>query len=268
MNLQPFNLQADASVILEPHAAARALQVPAIVFDGVTKRYGAVCALNDVSFRIVRGDIVALVGPNGAGKSTLVEIIMGLRAADEGHVEVLGDDVTAGKRGYVSRLGVQLQESKFFPNLTGMEYLRFFRSLYPVTMPIDSLVEQLDLGAFISKPIRAMSGGQRQRIALALAVINDPDIVILDEPTVGLDPIARRSFWDIIRRLHAGGRRTLLFSTHYMEEAAAIASDVLMISEGSLIASGGLADVIAGAGAANLDDAYNRLVSKRTGDAS
>ncbi len=242
----------------------------AVEFCGVSKHYGAITALDDVSFRIGQGEIVALVGPNGAGKSTAVEIIMGLRAPAQGQVVVGGSTVTQGERGYIARLGVQLQETRFFPSLTGREYLDFFARLYPRTIPRAQLIDELGLGGFISQPMGKMSGGQRQRIALALAVINDPEIVILDEPTVGLDPIARRDFWAIIARLNDHGRRTLLFSTHYMDEATAIASHVLMLASGRVIANGTVAAIVDQArddGATNLDDAYNILVGRSSGSA-
>lgn len=269
MKLQLSNLASNpepiASARTADPAAILAFDRPAIEFRGVSKSYETITALDNVSFRIARGQVVALVGPNGAGKSTCVEIIMGLRAADSGSVVVGNDNVTRGDRGYIARLGVQLQETRFFPNLTGREYLDFFAALYDHSIDRRVLIDQLDLGAFVNQRMGKMSGGQRQRIALALAIINDPEIVILDEPTVGLDPIARREFWSIIKRLHADGNRTLLFSTHYMEEAAAIASHVLMLAAGTVIASGRVDDVVGQArdgGATNLDDAYNVLVGQ------
>lgn len=244
-------------------APAPAIARPAIQFRDVSKRYGRKLALDKVSFAIAPGDIVALVGPNGAGKSTAVEIIMGLRAASSGTVMVGNCNVTRGDRSHIARLGVQLQETRFFPSLTGREYIDFFAQLYARPVDCKTLIDQFDLGDFVAQRMGKMSGGQRQRIALALAVINDPDVVILDEPTVGLDPIARRDFWSIIRRLNDGGRRTLLFSTHYMDEAAAIASHVLMLASGRVVASGSVKAIVDSArplGAANLDDAYTALV--------
>lgn len=263
MNLHPGAMRAAELPIAELRDR---IAPPAVRFDGVTKRYNAVTALKDVSFTITPGEIVALVGPNGAGKSTLLEIMMGLRRPTAGRVSVLGDDVTAGARSYLARLGVQLQETRFFPTLTGREYLRFFRDIYAAHTDVDALVAELDLGAFAGKRMNAMSGGQRQRIALALALINDPDLVVLDEPTVGLDPLARRELWSTLRRVHARGRCTLLFSTHYMDEAQAVASQVLMLAHGSIIAAGSVDAVIAVTpGATNLDDAYTQLVGHREG---
>ncbi|TFW16937.1 ABC transporter ATP-binding protein [Massilia arenosa] len=264
--MNPFDAALPA---LQEAAARRATRVdtgPVVHLSGVSKRYESVQALDNVSLDIGQGQVVALLGPNGAGKSTLVEIIMGLRQADSGSVNIFGDDVRGGQRGYLSRIGVQLQTTGFFPSLSGRDYLKFFQGVYPHTLPLDRVIELLDLSAFVDKTMRGMSGGQRQRIALALAIVNDPDFIILDEPTVGLDPIARREFWDILRQLH-GGTRTLLFSTHYMEEVQALADRVVMMAKGRVIASGTVDDVIAAAGpeARNLDDAYNILLAQRKG---
>lgn len=237
-----------------------------VAFGGVTKMYAHRKALDRVSFEIPVGEIVALVGPNGAGKTTMLEIMMGLRRADEGSVSVLNCD-PAFDRSYVSRIGVQIQQTKFFGSLTGRDYIRFFERVYPNCLSIDVMLEEFELKKFVDRPLSKISGGERQRIALALAMINDPEFVILDEPTVGLDPIMRREFWNIIRKAHANGRKTLLFSTHHMEEAEALASRVVMLSGGRIVAQGGVAQLVsmAGGDARNLDDAYNIIVSRSVG---
>lgn len=256
---------------LEVEEDLRALAGDAVVaFVDVSKSYGKhKKALDRVSFEIPRGQIVALVGPNGAGKTTMLEIMMGLRQVDDGAVSVLGSD-PAEDRSYVSRIGVQIQQTKFFGSLSGRDYVRFFERVYPKCIGMDTMLKEFELGTFIDRQLDKLSGGERQRIALALAMINDPEFVILDEPTVGLDPIMRREFWAIIRRAHAGGRKTLLFSTHHMEEAEALASRVVMLAGGRIVAQGSVAEIIAMAGdsAKNLDDAYNILVSRSTGAAA
>lgn len=238
----------------------------AVTFAGVSKSYGNRRALDQMSFDIPVGEIVALVGPNGAGKTTMLEIIMGLRRVDVGAVSVLGCD-PAVERSYLSRIGVQIQETKFFGGLSGRDYIRFFQRVYPKCLGMDAMLEAFELAPFVDKPLDKISGGERQRIALALAMINDPEFVILDEPTVGLDPIMRREFWNIIRKAHANGRKTLLFSTHQMEEAEALASRVVLLSGGRIVAQGSVEHLVSMAGgeAKNLDDAYNILVSRSTG---
>ena len=235
----------------------------AVSFHGVSKSYGTRKALDGMSFDLPAGEIVALVGPNGAGKTTMLEIIMGLRRVDAGAVRVLGCD-PAIERDYLARIGVQIQETRFFGALSGRDYIRFFQRVYPDCLSMDAMLETFELTQFIDKPLDKISGGERQRIALALAMINRPELIILDEPTVGLDPVMRRDFWSIIRKAHADGRKTLLFSTHHMEEAEALASRVVVLAAGRVVAQGTVQQVIAMAGdaARNLDDAYNLLATR------
>lgn len=263
-----FSVLADAGATRTDAAVASPGRDRVVAFSGVSKSYGRQKALDRVSFEIPAGEIVALVGPNGAGKTTLLEIMMGLRRADDGDVSVLGCD-PAIDRSYVSRIGVQIQQTKFFGSLSGRDYIRFFERVYPKCLGIDVMLSEFELKNFIDKQLDRVSGGERQRIALALAMINEPEFVILDEPTVGLDPIMRREFWGIIRRAHANGRKTLLFSTHHMEEAEALASRVIMLAGGGIVAQGSVAQLVSQAGdaAKNLDDAYNILVSRCAGGA-
>jgi ABC-2 type transport system ATP-binding protein len=231
---------------------------PAIDVRELTKNYGPTRALRGLTVQVERGQTVALIGPNGAGKSSFVEIVMGLRQPDGGSVQVLGHDVVANPRAHVHRIGVQLQESRLFPRLKVREYFEFFRGLYPRHVDIAALCEEMALATLLDKRVAELSGGQRQRVALALALINDPEMVILDEPTVGLDPIVRREFWELIRRQRDAGK-TVLFTTHYMDEAQALASSVLMISEGQLVAQGSAQQIIAAAGVGTLDEAYSHF---------
>ena len=243
---------------LAPNRAPATL--PAIDVRGLIKNYGSKAALRGLSLRIETGSTVALIGPNGAGKSTFVEILMGLRTPDAGQVQVLGHDVVKNPRGHVARIGVQLQESNLFKLLTVREYLAFYAKLYPRSVDLQQLAEELGLTPMLDTRVGKLSGGQKQRVSLALALINDPELVILDEPTVGLDPIMRREFWKLIQRQSRNGR-TVLFTTHYMDEAHALADQVLMISNGELVASGSALQLIerAGAGSLTLDDAYSHF---------
>lgn len=250
------------SVAKQDGDASASGTTPAVIeILGVSKVYAGVYALKNIDLTIHTGEVVALLGPNGAGKSTLVEAIAGLRRPDQGKVVVLGSCVTSGQRTYLARLGLQLQKTDFFLSLTGRDYLNLFSKLYPRTLSQADLIDQLGLASFIDRQLREVSGGQKQRIALALAMLNDPEIIILDEPTVGLDPIAREEFWTLIRRMHDGGRRTLIFTTHYMDEVAALASRVVFIAEGELRMDGPVSDMVAIAGqtTATLDEAYRRL---------
>ncbi len=233
---------------------------PALDVRDLVKTYGSVRALRGLSITVERGTTVALIGPNGAGKSSFVEILMGLRRPDSGSVHVLGHDVVRDPRGHVGRIGVQLQETRLFKLLTVREYFRFFARLYDSRIDIDALADEMALTPVYEQRVGKLSGGQKQRVALALALINDPELVILDEPTVGLDPIVRREFWELIRRLGQRGK-TVLFTTHYMDEAQALADVVLMISNGRLVAAGSAQQLIerAPAGSQSLDDAYGHF---------
>lgn len=233
---------------------------PAIDVRGLVKTYGSKTALRGISLQIPAGSTVALIGPNGAGKSSFVEILMGLRTADAGQVHVLGHDVVRDPRGHVARIGVQLQEANLFRLLTIREYFAFFAKLYPRHVDLAQLADEFALTEMLDTRVSKLSGGQKQRVSLALALINDPELVILDEPTVGLDPIVRREFWELIRNQARRGR-TVLFTTHYMDEASALADQVLMISAGRLVASGSAQQLIArsGTGSTTLDDAYEHF---------
>jgi ABC-2 type transport system ATP-binding protein len=239
-------------------------------FSGVSKSYGATRALQDVTFEIKPGQSIALVGPNGAGKSTLVETIMGLHKPDAGWVTVFGYTAPEEAPRYVDRIGVQLQDSRLFGALSARDYFAFFSRIYTRSISEAALVERFKLAEFMDKTIKELSGGQRQRVALALAVINDPDLIILDEPTVGLDPIARRQFWDLISTLHGEGK-TLLFTTHYMDEAETLADHVLMLASGKMIAQGRPEEIIASAENAavtTLDAAYSYHIVRQMGEAA
>ena len=182
------------------------------------KAYGNVKAVNGINFNIIKGEIFGMLGPNGAGKSTTVEIIEGLRSADRGSVTVLGIDISKDTRAVKERIGVQSQSPALFPDLKVKEIINFFRSLYTKSAPTSEIVKIASLQESQDILFRNLSGGQQQRLSVAVAFVNDPEIVILDEPTTGLDPQARRAMWDVIENFRSRGK-TVLLTTHYMDEA-------------------------------------------------
>jgi ABC-2 type transport system ATP-binding protein len=205
--------------------------------DEVHKSYGSVKAVDGVSFKVAKGEIFGLLGPNGAGKTTTMEMIEGLHAPDSGEIEVLGMDVRRLARSIKNRIGVQLQTAALYPQLTVGELLALFGSFYNTRLPVDDLVNDLELGEKRNAQVKTLSGGQQQRLSVALAMVNDPEVVFLDEPTTGLDPAARQSLWGVIRRLKADGR-TILMTTHYMEEAEALCDRLAIMDHGRILDSG------------------------------
>ena len=189
------------------------------------------------------GEIFGLLGPNGAGKTTTVEILEGLRAPDDGEVSVLGIDVARGADALKPRIGVSLQTAALYPKLTVTEVLDLFRSFYARARPTAELIEALDLGERRDAQTSVLSGGQRQRLGVALALVNDPEIVFLDEPTTGLDPAARRSLWDLVLGLKADGR-TILLTTHYMEEAEVLCDRLAIMDHGRILELGTVDELI------------------------
>lgn len=244
-----------------------------IAVDHLVKRYGRFTAVDDVSFAIRRGEIFGLLGPNGAGKTTTLEIIEGLRQSTGGQVTVNGLDVRRNRRAVQRQLGVQLQATTLFDGLTVRETIRLFGSFYPSARPADELLREVALEEKARAMPGNLSGGQRQRLALALALVNDPAILLLDEPTTGLDPQSRRLLWDTIVRLRERGK-TIVLTTHFMDEAQALCDRIAILDGGRIIAqdtpSGliGLLDasatidcaLIAAPGARALDAATIRLL--------
>ena len=216
---------------------------PVIRVRGLTKRYGDVQAVDGIDFDVARGEIFGLLGPNGAGKTTTVEILEGLREPDGGEVRVLDVDVTKGADALKPRIGVSLQTAALYPKLTVTELIDLFRSFYPHSRPTDDIIDALELGERRNARSEVLSGGQRQRLAVALALVNEPELVFLDEPTTGLDPAARRSLWDIVRGLKAGGRSVLL-TTHYMEEAEILCDRIAIMDHGRILEMGAVEDLI------------------------
>jgi len=215
----------------------------ALRLENLTKRYGSVVAVDHLNLLVPPGIIFGLLGPNGAGKTTTLEMTEGLRPPDEGHV-YLGDlDVIRHPEAARLRFGVQLQTSAFFELLTVRETLELFRSLYPKTLPIADLIARLGLEEKAGARVDSLSGGQRQRLALAVALVNDPEVVFLDEPSAGLDPQARRNLWDVILGLKAEGR-TVVLTTHYMDEAEALSDELAIMDHGRVLDAGSPRELI------------------------
>lgn len=207
----------------------------ALRVQGLVKRYGDLTAVNGVSFSVKRGEIFGLLGPNGAGKTTTLEIVEGLRKPDAGEAWVAGIDVVRRPREVRSRIGAQLQEAGFFEKLTVHETLTTFAAFHRRARPVEELLARFNLTEKARSIVETLSGGQRQRLSIALALLNDPEIVFLDEPTTGLDPQARRNLWDVVRAIRDEGR-TVVLTTHYMDEAQQLCDRIAIIDHGEVIA--------------------------------
>ena len=216
----------------------------AVEVADLVKVYGPLRAVDGISFQVEAGQIFGMLGPNGAGKSTTVEMIEGLRPADGGRIAVLGIDVRKHPRQVKERIGVQLQSTAFFKQLSPSQILNLFGSFYPRALPVDQLIGMVDLEEKQDAASGNLSGGQLQRLAIAAALVNDPEVVFLDEPTTGLDPQARRSLWEVIKRLRDRGK-TILLTTHYLEEAEQLCDRLVVIDHGKVIAEGTPAGLIA-----------------------
>jgi ABC-2 type transport system ATP-binding protein len=210
---------------------------PVIRVRGLEKRYGETRAVDGVSFQVQGGSVFGLLGPNGAGKTTTVEILEGLRTPDAGEVTILGLDAVGAADALKARVGVSLQTAALYPKLTVAELLDLFRSFYGRGRSTDELIGLMDLEEKRTTRTAALSGGQRQRLSVALALVNDPELVFLDEPTTGMDPAARRALWDIILGLRAEGR-TVLLTTHYLEEAEILCDRVAIMDHGRILEEG------------------------------
>jgi ABC-2 type transport system ATP-binding protein len=212
------------------------------------KRYGTVDAVNGITFSVATGQIFALLGPNGAGKTTTIECILGLRRPDAGSIILADIDALAHPASIKPLIGAQLQSTALQQKITPRQALRLFGSFYPRHLEPDQLLEQFDLAAKADATFDSLSGGQQQRLALALAFVNDPRIVVLDEPTAGLDPLARRQLHEMIRQARGAGR-TIVLSTHDLDEAEHLCDAVAIIDGGTVIATGSPAHLIAAAAA-------------------
>jgi ABC-2 type transport system ATP-binding protein len=214
-----------------------------IEVDKLTKRYGDLLAVNDISFKVSKGEVLALLGPNGAGKTTTVEIIDTIRTPTSGKVTLFGMDVTNNKHDIVHRIGVLPQGFSSFDRITVRETLQYYSRLYCIHSDIDGLIELVNLKDKTNELYKNLSGGLRQRLGIAMALVNDPEVVFLDEPTTGLDPRARREVWEVLQGLKKKGK-TVILTTHYMEEAELLADTVAIISKGKIIAMGSPGELI------------------------
>ena len=205
-----------------------------IEVSDLKKVYKDVVAVDNISFSINKGSCFGLLGPNGAGKTTTIEIMEGIIPASNGEVKYYGKPAAPD---IAQQIGIQFQHTALQDFLTVKETLDLFVSFYDKTMPIEQLVDMCDLSDFLDRDNRLLSGGQRQRLLLALALINDPDIVFLDEPTTGLDPQARRNFWQLIKRIKSS-QKTVILTTHYMDEAQQLCDDIVIMDKGKIIERG------------------------------
>ena len=205
-----------------------------IEVDAIRKAYGPTVAADDVSFTVRRGEIFGLIGPNGAGKTTTMECVEGLRAPDSGRIEVLGLDPVGDRRALQLRIGVQLQEAQLQKRIKVWEAVDFWQSLYPTAVEGGPLLRQLGLHDKRDAWFMTLSGGQKQRLFIALALVNDPEVVFLDELTTGLDPQARRAIWDLVRGIRDRGK-TVFLTTHLMEEAERLCDRVAILDHGRII---------------------------------
>jgi ABC-2 type transport system ATP-binding protein len=223
----------------------------AIEVRGLRKSYGRRQVLHGLDFEVANGGVFALLGPNGAGKTTTVEILEGYRRRDGGDVRVLGEDPARAGVRFRSRIGVVLQSSAVYPALTVRETLELFAAYYPAPRDPTEVAELVGLTSEADRRVRTLSGGQLRRLDLGLALVGDPDLLFLDEPTTGFDPAARRRAWETIRGLRALGK-TIFLTTHYIEEAQALADEVAFLRDGRIVARGAPRELLAGAGAVEI----------------
>ncbi len=216
---------------------------PVISVSDLVKCYGDVRAVDGINFEVGRGEVFGMLGPNGAGKTTTIEILEGLRKPDSGSVSVLGMDVIRHADDIKERIGVQLQTVALYPRLTVRELIALFSSIYRHSLPTQDLIDKVDLGERADARSMNLSGGQQQRLSIALALVNDPELVFLDEPTTGLDPQARRSIWDLVKELQAQGKSVML-TTHYMEEASELCDRVAIMDHGHILEIGTVGELI------------------------
>lgn len=220
---------------------------PALFLRGVRKVYADAVAVDGLDLEVARGECFGLLGPNGAGKTTTIEICEGLTVPDGGTIELLGLNWARNAAELRQRIGVQLQETQFPEKLTVEETVRLFRSFYHRGISVDESIRSAQLEEKRSSRVGGLSGGQKQRLAMACALVGDPDLLFLDEPTTGLDPQARRHLWDLVDRLHQA-ERTIILTTHYMEEAERLCDRVAILDHGRVIALGTPQQLIASVG--------------------
>ena len=240
-----------------------------IEVNNVYKSFKDVQAVRGISFSIAAGEFVALLGPNGAGKTTMVEMMEGLRIPDRGEIVLRGMTWNRHERELRKIIGLSLQETRFTEKLTVSETVRLFASFYRLGRErAGEVIELTGLAGKQKAPVGTLSGGQRQRLALAVSLLNMPQILFLDEPTTGLDPHSRLDLWNILRALKDEGRTTLILTTHYMEEAESLCDRIIIVDEGLILREGDLKTLLDEGGARNLDELFIKLTGKRLTDAS
>ena len=214
-----------------------------IEVTNLKKSYGSLKAVDDISFKVKQGEVFGLLGPNGAGKTTTIEIMEGLRERNSGDVKILGLD--PWKDGYVlhKKIGVIPQNFTFFEKTTPREAIKYYANLFNVTVDADAILKEVLLDEMGNHAFESLSGGQKQKTGLALALVNSPELLFLDEPTTGLDPNARRVIWEVIRRLKAKGN-TIILTTHYLEEAQQLSDRVAIMDHGHIVAMGTTEEII------------------------
>jgi ABC-2 type transport system ATP-binding protein len=223
----------------------------AIVVHDLRKSYGGVEALRGIDFEVARGEVFGLLGPNGAGKTTTVEILEGYRRRDGGVAEVLGFDPATGGRAYREQIGVVLQQTELMPVLTVYETHELFAGYYERPRDVDEVIELVGLTEKRNARVKTLSGGQKRRLDLGIALVGDPELVFLDEPTTGFDPAARRSAWETVRSLRSLGK-TILLTTHYLDEAQQLADRVAVLRGGEIVRIGTPAELIGSAAAVEI----------------
>jgi ABC-2 type transport system ATP-binding protein len=240
---------------------------PAIEVSALCKRYGEYTAVRDLDITVMRGEVFGLLGPNGAGKTTTVEILEGYRARTSGEVSVLGHDPAARSIELRRRIGIVLQSGGFYSHITPREALRHWASFYPRPRAVEEVLALAGLERKADVRSRRLSGGELRRLDFALALVGDPELMFLDEPTTGFDPEARRAAWDTVRSLRDLGK-TILLTTHYLEEAQALADRVAIVKDGRVLAIGAPREL--GVGAARYRVAYRdgagALIERETDD--
>ena len=227
---------------------------PSVRVKNLTKSFGNRRVVDDLSFKVQKGEVFALLGHNGAGKSTTIDLILGLKAQDGGSAEILGMEAAKHRKQVFERVGVQLQNTRYQPNITVEEACIEYASLYAQPADYPQLLERFGLGALKKSFVSKLSGGERQKLSVVLALIGDPVIVFLDELTTGLDVVARREVWRTLKQLKAQGL-TIFLTTHYMEEAEALCDRVCIIRSGRKVAEGTVDEVVAASGQRNREEA-------------
>jgi ABC-2 type transport system ATP-binding protein len=237
----------------------------AIEVRGLRKRYGDLEAVRGIDFSVRRGEVFGLLGPNGAGKTTTIEILEGYRERTDGEVAVLGHDPQLRARELRERVGIVLQSSGTYRHLGVRELLDHFAGLYPAPRDVEETIELVGLRGREDARLRTLSGGQQRRLDLALALVGDPELIFLDEPTTGFDPAARRGAWDTIRSLKALGK-TVVLTTHYLDEAQALADRVAIVKDGRILVEGAPGELGANGAGRNGTAGPRYLVSWRNGN--